>query len=134
MGQASASDQDDRIGPNQGFPKKSAFYYINGPRNQSVLIDMSLTFIFSQGLPGKCLGKRPIILPAITRASPCDESLDFGPFLKTFPWKSLTKNKGEAHIYPDVLVMGPIYKGKSRFSRKSRNFVYPIIPAYLAVC
>ena len=31
---------------------KSRFYYINGPHNQYVRIDMSLTFIFRQGLPG----------------------------------------------------------------------------------
>ena len=30
-------------------------------------------------------------------------------------WKSLTKNKGKAHIYQDVLVMGSIYVIKSRF-------------------
>ncbi len=24
-------------------------------------------------------------------------------------WKSLTKNQGKAHIYQDVLVLGPIY-------------------------
>ena len=75
---------------------------------------MSLTFIFRQGLPGKCLGKRPIILSAVGRASPSDGGVDLGPFLKTFPWKSLTKNKGKAHIYQDVLVMGSIYVIKSR--------------------
>ncbi len=40
---------------------KSIFYYIKGPHNQYVLVDMSLTFIFRRGLPGKCLGKRPRI-------------------------------------------------------------------------
>ena len=76
---------------------------------------MSLTFIFRQGLPGKCLGKRPIINEPDTRASPCVGGVDLGPFLKTFPWKSLTKNKGKAHIYQDGLVMGSIYVIKSRF-------------------
>ena len=76
---------------------------------------MSLTFIFRQGLPGKCLGKRPIINPPIPRASAWDGGLDLGPFIKTFPWKSLTKNKGKAHIYQDVLVMGSIYVINYRF-------------------
>ena len=119
------------------FPKiliKSIFFPTNGPHNQYVLIDTSRTFSFRQGLPGKCLGKRPIFNPLIRRASAWDEGLDLGPFLKTFPWKSLTKNKGKAHIYPDVLIMGSIYKGKSLFSKTSWNFVYAIIPAYLAVC
>ncbi len=35
------------------------------------------------------------------------------PFVMTSAWKSLTKNKGEAHIYRDVLVMGSIYVIKS---------------------
>ena len=85
---------------------KSRFYYINGPHNQYVLIDTSRTFIFRQGLPGKCLGKRPIIKHPIPRASAWDGG-DLGSFLKTFPWKSLTKHKGKAHICQDVLVMGP---------------------------
>ncbi len=38
--------------------------------------------------------------------------LDLGFFLKTFPWMFLTKNKGKAHIYQDVLVMGSIYVTK----------------------
>ena len=29
------------------------------------LVDTSCTFIFRQGIPGKCLGKRPIINPPI---------------------------------------------------------------------
>ncbi len=37
-------------------------------------------------------------------ASVWDGGLDLGPFIKTFPWKALTKNKGKAHIYEDVLV------------------------------
>ena len=41
--------------------------------------------------------------------------MDLGPVVKTFPWKSLTKIKGEAHIYQDILVMGSIYVMKSRF-------------------
>ena len=52
---------------------------------------------------------------------------DFGPLFKTFPWKSLTKNKGKAHIYQDVLVMGSMYVIKYRilieildFGRKVR--------------
>ena len=76
---------------------------------------MSLTFIFRQGLPGKCLGKRPIINPPISSASAWDGGLDLGAFVKTFPWKSLTKNKGKADIYPDVLVMGSIYRGNLDF-------------------
>ena len=79
---------------------------------------MSLTFIFRQGLPGKCLGKRPIINPPIPRTSAWDGGLDLGPFFKTFPWKSLTKNKGTACIYQDVLVMGSIYVIKYRFLGK----------------
>ena len=50
-----------------------------------------------------------------------------GPVPKTFAWKSLTKNKGKAHIYQDVLVMGSIYVIKSRifieivdFGKKAR--------------
>ncbi len=53
--------------------------------------------------------------PAIGRASPSDGGLDLGPFFKTFLWKSLTKNKGTACIYQDVLVMGSIYVIISRF-------------------
>ena len=94
---------------------KSRFYYINGPHNQYVLIDMSLTFIFRQGLPGKRLFNRPVINHPITRASACDGRVGLGPVIKTFAWKSLTKNKGKAHIYQDVLVMGSIYVIKSRF-------------------
>ena len=39
--------------------------------------------------------------------------IDYRPVKKTFAWKSLTKNKGKAHIYQDVLVMGSIYVIKS---------------------
>ncbi len=70
---------------------------------------MGLTFIFRQGLPGKCLGKRPIIKHPIPCASAWDGGLDSGTFIETFPWKSLPKNKSKAHIYQDVLVMGFIY-------------------------
>ena len=49
------------------------------------------------------------------RASAWMGGLILGPFLKTFPWKSLTKNKGKAHIYQDVLVLGSIYVIKYRF-------------------
>ncbi len=69
---------------------------------------MSLTFIFHQGLPGKRLGKRRIANPPIPRASAWDGG-GLGAFFKTFPSKSLTENKGKAHIYQDVLVMGSIY-------------------------
>ncbi len=100
--------QDDRVGRNHKQLKKSILYYVNGPHKQYVRLDMSLTFIFRQGLPGKCLGKRPIINPLIPRASAWDGGLNFGAFLKTFAWKSPTKNKGKAHIYQDVLV-GSIY-------------------------
>ena len=37
------------------FPWKSVIYYINGPRNLFIQIDMTLNFIFRQGLPKKCL-------------------------------------------------------------------------------
>ena len=74
---------------------------------------MSLTFIFREGLPGKCLKKRPLIQPLIPRACAWDEGIDYRPFSKTFPWKSLTKNKGTARIYQDVLLMGSIYVIKS---------------------
>ena len=70
---------------------------------------MSLTFIFRQGLPGKRLFNRPVINHPITRASACDGRVGLGPVIKTFALKSLTKNKGKAHIYQDVLVMGSIY-------------------------
>ena len=33
------------------------FFLTNGPHNQYVLIDMTGTIIFRQGLPGKCLYK-----------------------------------------------------------------------------
>ena len=95
---------------NQKHGKNVRFYYINGPHYQYVLIDMSLTFIFRQGLPGKCLKKRPQIHSPVTRACPCDGGDDYRPFSKTFPWKSLTKNEGTACIYQDVLVMGSIYR------------------------
>ncbi len=41
--------------------------------------------------------------------------IDYRPVKKAFAWKSLTKNKGKAHIYQDVLVMGSIYVIKYRF-------------------
>ncbi len=62
---------------------------MNGSPNQYVLIDMSLSFIFRQGLPGKCLGKMPIINP------PWNPSL----LAPSTPTGLLTNNKGGAHIY-----------------------------------
>ncbi len=46
---------------------KNLYFITYGPHNQYVLIDMSLTFIFRQGLPGKRLNKRPQI-PPVPRA------------------------------------------------------------------
>ena len=48
-------------------------------------------------------------------------SLFVDAFIKTFPWKSLTKNKVKGHIYLDKFVMGSIYVMKYRFPRKSRK-------------
>ncbi len=76
---------------------------------------MSLTYIFRQGLPGKCLFNKPVIKAPIPHASAWDGGLDVGPFFKTCPWKSLTKNKGKAHIYQDISVMGSIYVRKYIF-------------------
>ena len=45
------------------FPLKLIFVYINGPHNQYIWIDMSLTFVFRQGLPSKSLFNRPVINP-----------------------------------------------------------------------
>ncbi len=39
------------------------------------------------------------------------------------------KNKGKAHIYPDVLVMGPIYVIQSIILKKSWIWAYSIILA-----
>ena len=41
-----------------GFLIKSIFNYINGPHTKFIQIDMVLTFIFRQGLPGICIWKR----------------------------------------------------------------------------
>ncbi len=76
---------------------------------------MSLTFIFRQGLSGKHLFYGPVINPPTPRASVWGWGVGLGPVIKTFAWKSLTKNKGKAHIYEDVFVMGSIYVMKSRF-------------------
>ena len=45
----------------------------------------------------------------------------FITFIKTFSWKSLTKNKVKGHIYQDIPLTGSIYVIKYRFSRKSRK-------------
>ena len=74
---------------------------------------MSLTFIFSQGLPGKRYFNRPVTKPTTPSASAWGLGMVEGPVIKTFAWKSLTENKGKAHIYQDVLVMGSIYVIKS---------------------
>jgi len=47
-----------------------------------------------KGLPGKCIGKWPIIKHNIPRASVWAEGFrGFGYFLKTFHWKSLAEIK-----------------------------------------
>ncbi len=52
----------------QPFLENSIFYYMNGPHNQYILIDMSPTFVFRQGRPGKRLFNRPVINPPTPRA------------------------------------------------------------------
>ena len=88
---------------------------------------MVLTFIFRQGLPGKCIHKR-------TKNQPNDGlpslELIFRPFANTFSWKFLTKNKGKDHIYLDKFGMGSIYVIKYRFYEEYRDYgnfgQYPI--------
>ena len=71
------------------------FYYINGARNQFVLIDLTFNFICCQGLPGKCFynsdKNAEMVLRTISHLS--------DTFIKTFSWKSLTKNQVKGHIY-----------------------------------
>ena len=90
---------------------------------QFILIDMTFNFIFRRGLPGTCLYQSKANGEMVLRTI----SLLFDTFIKTFSWKSLTKNKVKGHIYQDKLVMGSIYVIRYRFSRKSRKIRISII-------
>ena len=98
-----------------GISLKIDVYYLNGPRNQFIQMDMTFNFIFRQAHPGTCLCKvinnNEMVLHTM--------SLCFDTFMKVFSWKSLTKHKVKGHIYLDKLVTGSIYVRKYRIYRES---------------
>ena len=60
---------------------------------------MTFNFIFSQGLPGKCL--HTSYMYEQQRNGAAQHFLIVREFYKTCSWKSLTKNRAKGHIYLD---------------------------------